>query len=222
MSKTALIAGATGLVGQELLQILLQGTQYEKIYAIGRRPLEIEHPKLRSIVCDFEKLDQVKEYFAVQDLFICLGTTIKKAKTKEAMYRVDVDYPLTIARLALEQGARHFLIISSTNANANSFFWYPRMKGILEEELQKIPYPSMSILQPALLLGDRKEFRLGEHVASILCSRVLSKQSPLRRKLAVEAHTVALAMCNIAQLNKKGIATYSNDQIIKIAKIESP
>jgi uncharacterized protein YbjT (DUF2867 family) len=156
--KTALIVGSSGLVGSELLQILLKGNDYHKVYALVRRPLDLKHPNLNEFICDFDRLEDMQDYFAVEDLYCCLGTTIKKAQTQEAMYKVDVEYPITIARLAKEKGANHFLIISSMNANPNSFLSYPKMKGELEERLKRISFESLSILRPSLLLGDRKEF----------------------------------------------------------------
>ena len=130
--KTALIAGAAGLVGNELLHFLLNGTEYEKVIAIVRRPLELSHPKLVETIVDFDQLEKFRENFIADDVFCCLGTTIKKAKTKEAMWKIDVEYPVGIARLASEQGADKFLLISSMGANPNSSVWYSKMKGKLE------------------------------------------------------------------------------------------
>ena len=95
--KTALIAGATGLIGKELLKLLLNGSEYDKVVAMVRRSIEIDHPKLEERIVDFDQLDKYKEIFSVHDVFCCLGTTIKKAKTKEAMWKIDVDYPVAIA-----------------------------------------------------------------------------------------------------------------------------
>ncbi|SHK84441.1 NAD-dependent epimerase/dehydratase family protein [Desulforamulus aeronauticus] len=217
--RTALIAGATGLVGNELLQILLQEKEYERVYAIVRKSLMLKHPKLIEIVCDFDRLEEVKEYFAVDDVFCCLGTTIKKAKTREAMYKVDVEYPVTLAKLAKAQGACHFLIISSVNANVESFIWYPKMKGQLEEQIKNIPFATTSILRPSLLLGMRKEFRFFEGIAikvvrglSILLRRSLPSQ------MGIEAKIVAQAMYQIAQMNKPGVRIYSPKQMEDIIK----
>lgn len=220
--KTALIAGSSGLVGSELLQILLNVNNYHKVYALVRRPLDLKHPKLTEVICNFERLEDVQDYFAVDDLYCCLGTTIKKAKTKEAMYKVDVEYPIAIARMAKEKGAKHFLIISSMNANSNSFLSYPKMKGQLEERLKRISFDSFSILRPSLLLGDRKEFRLGENLA-IQVVQGLSRLSgrPPNSRMAIEARIVALAMYQIAQKNKKGITIYSAKQIEAMSKSRS-
>ncbi|PLS17450.1 oxidoreductase [Bacillus sp. M6-12] len=216
--KTALIAGASGLVGNELLHLILKGQGYEKVYSIVRRPLGVEHPKLIEVVCDFDQLEEIQEYFDAEEVFCCLGTTIKKAKTKEAMYKVDVEYPLTMAKLAQKKGSNHFLLISSMNANSKSSLWYPRMKGILEEKLVAIPLDSISIFRPSLLLGNRQEFRLGEYAAAKVFQGLsyLLKDS-WKSRLAVEAKTVAQAMYYAAQMDKKGVSIYSADIIEDLA-----
>lgn len=217
--KNALIAGASGLVGNELLNILLQEPDYDKVYAFVRRPLGIQHPKLIEIICDFDCLEDVKDFFAVDDVFCCLGTTIKKAKSKEAMFRIDVQYPLQLAKIAHKKGAQHYLLVSSMNANPKSLFWYPRMKGMLEKDLKDIPFEKLSILQPSLLLGDRKEFRLGESIAIKLVHFLAGVlRRPLSSRLAIEAKTVAKAMYNIAQKDWRGIRVFSSEQIETEAK----
>ncbi|WP_077211943.1 oxidoreductase [Bacillus dakarensis] len=217
--KTALIAGASGLVGSELLQILLQAEEYEKVYALVRRPLGLQHSKLTEVLCDFEQLEGVQDYFQVHDVFCCLGTTIKKAKTKEAMYKVDVEYPLAIAKLAQEKGAHHFLLISSMNANPRSKIWYPKMKGDLEEKIKEIPYQAISIFRPSLLLGNREEFRLGENAAAkIFQGMSFILKDSWKSKLAIEAKSVAKAMCRVAQMDNKGVAVYSAASIEEIAR----
>lgn len=217
--KTALIAGASGLIGGELLHFLLDGDQYDKVIAIVRRPLGINHPKLEEIIVDFENLFNYRNYFKVDDVFCCLGTTIKKAKTKETMLRVDVDYPLILARLAKEMGAKQFLVISSIGANRNSFIWYTRMKGLLEEQLKEVGFSSLHILRPSLLLGKRAEFRLIESVGVFLSSKLsFAFIGPLKKYKAISEKSVAFAMYKIAQSNKKGVNIYLSNEIEKIAQ----
>ncbi|WP_456275979.1 oxidoreductase [Bacillus sp. AK128] len=218
--KSALIAGASGLVGSELLTYLLNEPGYEKVNAIVRKPLGIEHPKLMEIICDFDKLEEVQEYFAVDDVFCCLGTTIKKAKTKEAMYKVDVEYPLTIAKLAREKGiAQHFILISSMNANSASRIWYSKMKGILEEKLQAMSFPTISIIRPSLLLGDRNEFRFGENTAiKVFKGLSLFIKGSWKSRLAIEANTVARAMHKISQMDQVGITFYDAKALADIGE----
>lgn len=217
--KSALIAGASGLVGNELLHILLREEGYERVYALVRRPLGLQHSKLTEVLCDFDKLDEVQNYFQAQDVFCCLGTTIKKAKTKEAMYRVDVEYPLAIAKLAQKKGANHFLLVSSMNADPRSKIWYPKMKGDLEEKVKGIPFHAISILRPSLLLGNREEFRLGENAAAkIFKGMSFLLSDSWKSKLAIEAKSVAKAMFRVAQMDNKGVAFYSAISIEEIAQ----
>ena len=212
--KIALIAGGTGLIGNELLHLLLDGNVYNEVIALVRRPLEISHNKLTEVIVDFDELDYIQDRFAVDDVYCCLGTTIKKAKTKEAMTKVDVEYPLAIAKIAREKGAKHFLLVSSMNANPNSIVWYSSMKGRLEQELSKVPFQSISILRPSLLLGERKEFRLGEWFAAIVYRKLSFIFKGASKKYgAIEGKKVALAMYRIAQLNKKGLTIYQSDEI---------
>jgi uncharacterized protein YbjT (DUF2867 family) len=215
--KTALIAGSTGLIGNELLQFLLNGKEYEKVTAIVRRPLEIKHPKLDEKIVDFDKLEEYKESFAVDDVFCCLGTTIKKAKTKEAMWKIDVDYPVAMAKLASSQGAKKFLLVSSMNADPDSPIFYSQMKGKLEVAIKQIPFESTSIFRPSLLLGNRQEYRLGERAAAAIFTMVpFLFAGPLKKYKAIEGKTVASAMYRAAQGNKSGVTIYPSEQIQEI------
>jgi uncharacterized protein YbjT (DUF2867 family) len=217
--KTALIAGATGLIGKELLRILLDAKEYEKITVIVRRSVEIEHPKLDERTVDFRQLEQYKEIFAVDDVFCCLGTTIKKAKTKEAMWEIDVEYPVEIARLASSQGAEKFLLVSSMNANPDSLIFYPKMKGKLEEEIKQVPFEMTSIFRPSLLLGDRDEFRLAERAAAAVFTKLpFLFNGPLEKFKAIEGRTVAAAMYQAAQKNNSGLTVYPSEQIHEIGR----
>ncbi|MBT2679693.1 NAD-dependent epimerase/dehydratase family protein [Bacillus sp. ISL-35] len=215
--KTALIAGATGLIGKELLQFLLNGNDYDKVIAIVRRSVGIDHPKLDERIVQFDHLEQSKELFSVDDVFCCLGTTIKKAKTKEAMWKIDVEYPVSIARMASSEGAKKFLLVSSMNADAESAIFYPRMKGKLEEEIKQIPFETTAIFRPSLLLGEREEFRLGERTAAAIFSKVpFLFAGPLRKYKAIEGRTVAAAMYRVAQKNDKGLTVYPSELIQEI------
>lgn len=217
MPKTALIAGATGLVGKELLHLLLNGNAYEKVVALVRRPLELQHKKLVEVICDFDNLEAYEEVFKADDVFCCLGTTIKKAKTQAAMYKIDVDYPVEMAKLAKKQGVQHFLLISSLNANPNSKIFYSRMKGELEQKIKELNLPALSIIHPALLVGEREEFRLGEGAAIVLY-KLLSKISAPERlsSIGIQAQRVAAAMYNIAQ-TKIGNKIYASKELYKIS-----
>ncbi len=213
-AKKALIAGATGLVGNELLHILLEAKEYETVTAIVRRPLSIKHPKLNEVIIDFDHLEEYSEQMVVDDVFCCLGTTIKKAKTKELMKKIDADYPLALARLTQKLGAKHFLLISSMNANPHSKIWYSQMKGKLEEELSTVPFQTISILRPSLLLGNRQEFRLGEKMATTIFKTVsFLFVGPLLKVKAIGGRQVAQSMYSIAQTNRQDVNIYPSDML---------
>lgn len=215
--KKALIVGATGLIGREVLAELLKDEQYEAVYAIVRRPLAFSHPKLREIVSDFERLEEITEAYAVQDVFSCMGATIKNVRNREAMYRVDVTYPLTVARLAKEQGARHFLVVSSIGADAKSKIWYPKIKGELEQQLKSIGYEALSILRPSLLLGEREEHRPLEKLSgNVVRGLFQGIKRPVPAQLGIEASVVAKAMLAIAAENLEGTITYGPKAIYSL------
>lgn len=217
--KTALIVGATGLIGNELVRILLQSEDYKEVIVVCRRTLHMSNPKLTEVLVDFEELADNTDSLIADDVFCCLGTTMKKAKSKEAMYKVDVEYPLTIANLAHANGAKQFLVISAMNANPDSVFSYSKMKGELEQKLTRIPYESTAILRPSLLLGKRPDFRLGERAAGVIANAIpFIFVGPLKKYEAIEAEDVALAMNNIAQLNKQGVTIYRSEQLLSFSK----
>ena len=160
--KTALIAGASGLTGTYLLQQLLKNQIYDQVKILVRKPLDKEHPNLQQIVYDYENPDT--DLVRADHVYCCLGTTMKKAGSKEAFKRVDHDYPLELARAAYENGSQRFALVSAVGANAGSMFFYNQVKGQLEEALRDIPFEGLFIMQPSMLLGPRKERRLGEQL----------------------------------------------------------
>ncbi|MEL1134693.1 oxidoreductase [Desulfitobacterium sp. THU1] len=212
--KSALLFGASGLVGSELLKLLLNGPEYEKVIIFVRKSLELKHPILEEVVLEFDDLAQYKACFDVNDVFCCLGTTIKKAGTQEAFRKVDVEYPLEIARLAKEMGAEKFLVISSMGANPRSRVFYSRMKGLLEQELKKIGIASLHIFRPSLLLGDRREFRLGESVSATLSKRLpFLFAGPLSKYKPIGGETVAQGMILAAQSGAEGVFIRESHEI---------
>ncbi|WP_409298609.1 oxidoreductase [Peribacillus sp. SCS-26] len=216
--KTALLAGATGLIGNHLLHVLLGAGEYNKVIAVGRRPLNISHPKLEEVIIDLEKLEENRMRLRADDVYCCLGTTIKKAGSRETMYRIDVGYPVELARVTSEEGAERFLIVSSMNADPDSSIWYSRMKGELEQQLNRIDLPSLSIFRPSLLLGNRNEFRLGERAAAAVSTGLrFLFQGPFRKYRAIEGSTVAMAMYLTAQKESSGVSMYTSEQIENLA-----
>jgi uncharacterized protein YbjT (DUF2867 family) len=212
--KIAILAGATGLVGEQLLKQLLENTDYSKVIAVVRKTSDIKNEKLEQRVTDFEKLPEALADIKADEGFCCLGTTIKAAGTKERQYRIDHDYVVEFARACFNCGVSRFAVVSSIGAKASSSNFYLRTKGEMEDDLKKIPFESLYILQPSLLLGERKEFRAGEK-AGIAVMKFLNPllAGGLRKYRGVEAAGVARSMVVEMSKRVKGVKTIRSDEI---------
>ncbi|RIJ43012.1 oxidoreductase [Pontibacter oryzae] len=215
--RTALIAGASGLVGGHLLKLLLNSDRYSQVISVGRHEVPLIHPKLDQQVVDFDHLRNYAKDLAADDVFCCLGTTIKKAGSKEKFYKVDHTYVVQLAEVTAQRGASQFLVISAMGADASSMFFYNKVKGQMERDVQKQPFNAVHIFRPSLLLGEREEQRTGEELASKIM-QPLSKLmlGPLAKYKPIEAETVALSMLHTAQQEKAGTHIYPSDQIAKL------
>ncbi|MGH7529172.1 MAG: oxidoreductase [Gemmatimonadales bacterium] len=214
---TALIAGTSGLVGGHLLRLLLQNGRYARVIAMGRRELPgLRHPKLEQRIVDFDALERLApaELPPVNDVFCCLGTTIRKAGSRQAFRRVDHDYVVALGRLGLAAGATQFLLVSAVSADPSSRVFYSRVKGETESALRALRYTGTQIFRPSLLLGQRREFRLGERLA-VLAAPLLAPLciGPWRRYRPVAARTVAQAMVRIAEAAPRGPNVFEYDGI---------
>lgn len=213
--KSVILAGATGLVGNEILKILLENDQFDPITVLTRRPLP-DHESLIQLQVNFNNLNDHKELIRGDIVIIALGTTLKKAGSKEAFYKVDYTYCYEVARLARENDAHHLLLITSMGADDNSRIYYSRVKGELETAVQKLRYPAVSIFRPSLLLGARQEFRLREEIGKVF-GGLLSFLMPAKYK-PIHAQTVARAMVNTAAGDVAGFRILESDKIRKIGK----
>jgi uncharacterized protein YbjT (DUF2867 family) len=214
MVKTALIAGASGLVGSFLVRDLIDSPDYGSVVSLGRRGVGWSHPKLRQITVDFETFQALPEDLRVDDVFCTLGTTAKKAGSPEAFRKVDFDLILKLARASLARGARTFTVVSSLGADPRSRFFYPRVKGELEETLRTLGFPALIILRPSLIVGRRPIPRLGETLAEVLLLLVRPLLfGPLKKYRAVRAETIARTMVASAQASKLGAKILESDQI---------
>lgn len=210
--KTALITGATGLTGSTLLKTLLDSDYYNKVSILTRRSMGISHPKLEERIVDFDKL-QVANCQA-DDIYCCLGTTIKKAGSQQAQYKIDAEYPFRIAQLGLEAGASQYLIITALGASAESSVFYNRMKGEVENKLKTLPYRSLHILRPSVILGNRQEFRLGEKIA-VGFIKVLGivMVGPLLKYAGIHADKIAKALFAKAKEETAGQYVWESDTL---------
>jgi uncharacterized protein YbjT (DUF2867 family) len=188
------------------------------VTVLVRTPLTIVHEKLVQHVVDFDELETYGGLMYADDVYCCLGTTIKKAETQDAFRKVDFDYPIKLAAITQHCGANQFLLVSSLGANQNSRIFYNRVKGEVEEAIRKISFNALHIFRPSLLLGERKEHRPGETVGAFIMSGLkYAMGGPLKKYRAIQAHDVAKAMVQVAQKNLKAVNIFDSKQIQEIA-----
>lgn len=216
--RKALVAGATGLIGGHLLDLLLAEPVYGEVIALVRRPLDVESERFSARIVDFDHLDEISDLPAVDDVFCCLGSTMKKAGSKPAFRRVDHDYVVATARLGLAAGARRFLLVSAVGADASSMNFYSRVKGEAEDSVAGLGYQSCHIFQPSILMGERDESRPGERLG-ITAAGMLNRLmvGPLRRYRGIRPETVAAAMVAAASSDAQGRQTYTYDATQRLA-----
>ncbi|MFF2456995.1 NAD(P)H-binding protein [Peribacillus simplex] len=221
-NKTALVLGATGLVGTQLVKELSNSKIYSGIHLLTRSEMKITDAKCIGHVVDFNNLSKYSDLFKVSDVFICLGTTIKKAKSKEAFRKVDYDYVIEAAKMAKTANVEKLLVITAMGANSKSKFFYSRVKGDVEGTLQHLELNTVHIFRPSLLLGERQEFRAGEKISGLIST--FAKYvfvGPVRPYRAINANKVAAAMYAAAQTTAKGYHFYNSDEIEKLAQSET-
>ncbi|MCF8238259.1 MAG: oxidoreductase [Saprospiraceae bacterium] len=162
--RSALVLGATGLVGQQIVEQLLLDPTYTTIRLFTRRPTGFSDARVEEVIVDLEHLPESAAMYQADDLFIAFGTTIKKAGSQERFQEIDLEIPLDFARRARASGTDHCLLVSSVGADVHSKVFYSRVKGALEDGLEEIDFESLQIFRPSFLMGDRQEFRLGEAI----------------------------------------------------------
>lgn len=212
--KTALVVGATGAVGKALVYQLIEDKNYARIVVLSRKPLTIKHHKLTVVMVNFDNLaDYAKEMLA-DDVYCCLGTTIKVAGSKEVFYKIDHDYVVDVAKICKQNGAHQFVLVTAMGADANSAIFYNKVKGEVEQHVSALNYDTFITVRPSLLLTNRTEFRMGEWVAQLLMkyTRFLYV-GPLKRVKAIPVETVAKAMRHFANKGLKGNHVYTNDTL---------
>lgn len=222
MQKTAVIFGATGLTGSLLLRQLCESGRYDSVVAFSRKNLSYTHPLLENIISNLKNTEEISEKVKGDDLFCCIGTTIKKAGSQEKFKKVDLDLPAALAQTAQKNGILKFLVISSIGANHQSSNFYLRTKGEMENHVLSTNIPHIYILRPSMLLGPRKEFRFGEEAGKILMKFIDPLLfGKLKKYRAIHAKTVASAMITLAQKNHQEQKIIESDEIKAIAGEES-
>jgi uncharacterized protein YbjT (DUF2867 family) len=215
---TALLVGATGLVGGLCLKTVLEGADYQSVIALARRPLAEEHPRLVQMTVDFDKLEEI-EPFPAADVFCALGTTIGRAGSQHAYLKIDFEYPRIVAERSAAAGAKQFVLVSSVGAEPNSGNFYLRVKAQLEKAIGGLPFESVHFFRPSFLIGKRTETRLGELLgAAALRAFQFALVRKLRKYRPIHAETLAAAMVVAAREAKPGRHIYHYDDIVSLAQ----
>lgn len=221
-SKTAIVLGATGLVGKELMRLLEEDPDYENINLISRRPIGLRSKKISEVlVQDLEEIENHKSLFDVNHVFCCLGTTMKKAGSSSAFKKIDFDHPLKMAQIAKKcPDFKSFHVVTAVGAKATSSLFYNQVKGELEDALKDLELPGLKIYQPSLLLGKREDFRwieeIGKGLSALLSFFVTGKS--LGRLWSIHSYDVAKSMVVVARQERPGIEVFKPGDMLKLSK----
>ena len=214
--KTALIFGSSGLIGNELLNVITQSNNYNKIKLFVRSVPNYKDSKAEVIQTDFNNLEKYKNLMVGDDCFFCIGTTRKDTPDKNEYRRVEYNIPVHIAKIVKSNSVKFFVYVSSPGANSNSSSSYLKNKGQVEEELNKLNFTKLAVIRPSILLGNRKVFRFGERIG-IFVMKILSVffLGSLKKYKPIKAQNVAKAIANIAQSHDQKTVFESNE-LVKI------
>ena len=216
--KTAVVIGASGLIGKTLVRKLLEDNRYNSVKVFVRGSINISKTKLVEYIVDFDKITDWKSNITGDELYSAMGTTIKKAGSKEAQYKIDVTYQYEFAKAAAENGVKSYFLVSSSGANAKSKLFYMKIKGELEEKVKLLPFKKIRIFRPSLLLGERNEKRFGEKAAERLLKIVVPLFSFLKNQRPIEGEKVARAMIGSAnETDSERIKIFEPIEIFSLA-----
>jgi uncharacterized protein YbjT (DUF2867 family) len=214
INKTALVIGATGLVGSRLLQQLLTDNSFTQVKIFVRRSTGIVHQKLQENIIDFDRIETVKNHITGDVLFSCLGTTLKQAGSKDAQYKVDYTYQYRFAQFAAENGVPAYVLISSASADARSMFFYTKIKGQLEDAVKELSFLKICILQPSVLAGERKDKRAGEAIGATIINAAGKIFPFLKKYRSISGGQVAKAMIHFYKKEEAGkVRFYQLDEL---------
>jgi uncharacterized protein YbjT (DUF2867 family) len=216
--KTALLFGASGLVGSHVLSQLISNNNYSKIKLFVRSSIDISDPKIEIIQTDFNKLENHREDIKGDDCFFCIGTTKKNSPDKNEYQRIELNIPKQVAQNAKSNNIKSYFFVSSGYANSKSSGDYLKYKGLVEEEILNLGFSKTGILRPSFILGNRKEFRLGEKIG-IIIFKLLNPLfvGPLRKMRSIHSETIAIAMIKLANENIDQ-KIFESDQISDLVK----
>jgi len=217
--KTALVFGASGLVGSQLVNLLIKSSDFSKIKLFVRSPIKLDSSKVQVIQTDFHNLSNYINDIKGDDCFFCIGTTKKNSPDKNEYKRIELEIPKEIGQISKLNLVKSFSFVSSGYANPKHSGDYLRYKGLVEEELKRLQFDKLGILRPSFLIGERKENRIGEKIG-ILIFKILSPIfiGPLKKMKPIQANIVAKAMLNISK-NDFTKNTFESNEIVELSKI---
>lgn len=215
MNKTAVVLGATGLVGSHVINLLLDDERYSCVKVFHRRSTGITHEKLEEQVIDFDDIESWKNQLTGDELYSAMGTTIRKAGSKEAQYKIDVTCPLEAAKAAAVNGVKKYSLVSSAGADRESRFFYPQIKGELDDAVSGLSFNRITIMKPSILDGDREESRPGERFG-IAAMRIAGKIPGLKKYRPIPARQVAKAMINSLQDDADGCYIFEPNEVFHL------
>ncbi len=219
MSKIAIVIGATGLVGKALVEQLLKEPQWQQVLSFSRRCLAFEHPKLKQFQVDFKQIERWQAQIKGHCLFICIGSTLHQAGSRQALAEVDLSLPSRFAGLARANQVEKCVVVSSLMANIDSVSHYLRTKGALEQALRDLAFQSLIIVRPGPLLGQREIPRFSEQIVAALQPLFQSTYSPLRHWRGIEAKRLAKIMCYLAHSEQtEPVLVLQGDDLFRLEK----
>jgi uncharacterized protein YbjT (DUF2867 family) len=217
--KKAILFGASGFIGSYLLGELLNNDDYEQVTIVVRKDLNIRHPKLKTVIGDFNSLPNLKESMAADDVFITIGTTRKKTPDKKQYYQIDHDYPVLAAKMARENGAKTVSVVTAVGANAASGIFYVRMKGEVERDIIALDFEHTHIFRPSMLMGDREESRSLEKVFlkiwKIINPVLIGRR--LKKYRGIDGKDVAKAMNNAVKREQQKLKIYHWEEMDRLS-----
>lgn len=215
MDRKAVVIGATGVVGREVVKELINQNEISEIVTFTRRDVDFGSSKVINYVIDFNDISNYTDLISGEYFFSCLGTTKAQAGSIKNQRVVDLDYQLEFAKLAQKNGIHHYFLVSSPGANAKSSNEYLKMKGELDDEVFKLDFESTSLFKPSLIVGDRSDFRLGEKVG-IVASKLIDHLPGLKKYRSITGSQIARKMITEAMRVKSGKHVYELDELFEL------
>lgn len=215
--KTAIVLGATGLVGHSLVKQLLNDERFSKVIIFVRKMAGFSSVRLEQHVIDFDKPGEWQSLIKGDVLFSALGTTLKKAGSKKAQFKVDHGYQYHFAAAAAYNGVKDYVLVSAQGASLKSYFFYNRMKGQLDDDVQELNFSKIVILRPGPLDGDRQESRPAEK-KGLAVIKAINSVGLLRRFRPIMDYQVAQAMINSVFIEKPGLSIYQGQELFELAE----